>query len=289
MRYTETGGWFGFAVLAVIITVQATIVLSLKDSAYTANANADKVLSNSVVSARMLPTEQRADITATPRLTPPLTQKIVPDALMSQPESSAQTLKQSCDTTLNDFTVRIVVDAIDGKREIGSGVLISHTEVLTAFHVVRRPGKIRGEFADGSSVEATYISSDKSKDLALLKLAIDPGKFSQPIEIATELPNTDRDICAVGSPFGAPLRVAIGKVLTINERGDVLITAGLLKSGDSGGPLVDQAGALVGLNVGVLKRDVFVRQTKLEKGTGVAVSTEFIRKFLTENNTIRKS
>lgn len=280
MRYRKTGGWLGYAVIVTIIAVQTTVVVILKDSASNANTNTRRILADSVVTPDSLPLASPTEAPLDAVASPPAGQARASQETESRPESEAATLKESCESVLTHFTVRITDQASNGKKEIGSGILINGTDILTAFHVVKLQGKIRVEFADGNSADATYIRSDRVHDLALIRLAEDPSKFTQPIEIATSTPSSDENICAVGSPFGAPLRGTVGKVLTVNERGEVLITAGLLYPGDSGGPLINTDGTLVGLNRAVLRVKDKSQKSELQDGTGVAISPESIRAFL---------
>ncbi|GEM_PF-1164812 len=284
MNYLKTRGWLGYALLAAIIAAQATIIYSLKDSAVTAGLNVERFFADGVVRPDV--TAVTSELPTTPLTTPP---SVSITTSNTTPKSALEELEHSCDNILKNFAVRITDRVKNGKTEFGTGVIINGSEILTAFHVVKRQGQIRGEFADGSTFGATFIGSNRSKDLALLKLEGDSSKFAHSIEIATSTPKDDEDVCAVGSPFGNSLRVAIGKVLTVNNRGDVLITAGLLRPGDSGGPLINRAGALVGLNKAVVKLKDKRRESKYEEGTGVAVDPESIREFLAEYSTTRKS
>ncbi len=146
----------------------------------------------------------------------------------------------------------------------GSGALVSPTQVLTNWHVVRgrridpvgnrRSVEIR--FADGTRGYANVIKQDKTWDVALLK--VHPVGFT-PFTIGNS-PEAGDKIATNGFGFDYEYKKGLGKRSQGryypdggNPRidGDFFQLVGFAaRQGDSGGPVTDKDGRLVGLLYG---------------------------------------
>lgn len=132
----------------------------------------------------------------------------------------------------------------------GSGVIVADGLVLTAGHVIRRPGqKVTLVLHDGRRVEGESLGLNDNTDTGLIRItepgdypAVPMGKMA-PLQLGTwcfELghPGGRREA-------GAPLR--LGRVLAGIDEG-WLTTDCTMSGGDSGGPLFDLDGNVIGIN-----------------------------------------
>lgn len=134
-----------------------------------------------------------------------------------------------------------------------SGVIISSTGlILTAAHVVNRPGReMRVVLDDGSVTSATSLGLDQATDAALAQLK-DRSKSWPSVNLNREISQAQPgEWCfALGHPGGfdksrgAVLRV--GKI--IKQTANSLHSDCVLMGGDSGGPLFNLAGEVIGIH-----------------------------------------
>ena len=126
-----------------------------------------------------------------------------------------------------------------------------------------------------------FISSDQELDLAVLKaqdsLPKTYLKFSEIVE-------TGQDVFAFGYPLSSKLskelKITDGIISSLsglkNNPTRIQITAPL-QPGNSGGPLVDITGAVVGVNVSVLRGDQY-------QNINFSVKKDYVLKFLSRND-----
>ncbi len=146
-------------------------------------------------------------------------------------------------------------------RGLGSGFLISSDGyIVTNDHVAGTASKVIVTTTDGKRYDARIIGSDKTSDVALLK--IDGTNFPY-----LELGNSDDVIVgewaiALGNPFGlfdinSKPTVTVGVLsnteVDLQPQEDriyrqMLQTDAAISSGNSGGPLVNAEGKVVGIN-----------------------------------------
>ncbi len=139
---------------------------------------------------------------------------------------------------------------------VGSGVIISEDGfILTNHHVAGNADEIKVYHADhGRSYDARLIGSDKSTDIAVIKIDVD--RDFKPITIAdSEKVRAGDVVLAFGSPFGLDRTVSMGIVSAVGRNnvglvdyGDFIQTDASINRGNSGGALVDADGRLVGIN-----------------------------------------
>ena len=135
----------------------------------------------------------------------------------------------------------------------GSAVQISADgEVLTAAHVVERPGRTMILMRpDGTALRARTLGVDYGLDVALARL-IDPRPGDAFVPVA--LPGTTAAgdwVLALGHPGGfdpeRPETVRLGRVIRLRPVAGVQSDCALI-GGDSGGPLFDLAGRVTGIH-----------------------------------------
>jgi serine protease Do len=145
------------------------------------------------------------------------------------------------------WVLKIDVIRNDGKKELGSGVLIAPERLLTNCHVVRNASQIavsRGK----ESWLATVETGDTLRDLCLLKLPGHPGK---PPPIAEpDGTQVGQSVYAVGYS-GGTFTVSRGQIKGLYTcpcyDGRVIQTSARFDPGASGGGLFNEDGELIGI------------------------------------------
>ncbi len=190
----------------------------------------------------------------------------------------------------NFFYDRIYEREIPG---LGSGAIISSDGyVITNDHVAGNANEIIVTMTDGTEYEAELIGTDKSSDIALLKIE------------ATNLPYIkfgDSDgiligewAIALGNPFGlfelndkptvtVGVISAVGMNLgVIKERYyvNMIQTDASINGGNSGGPLVNGIGDMIGMNTIILQEN---KGGSL--GVGFAIPINTVKKIIDELKT----
>ena len=140
-------------------------------------------------------------------------------------------------------------------ESLGSGVIIDAAEglVLTNHHVIDNADDVQVTLADGRTVKAEFIGSDRDTDIALIRI---------PADKLTALPLGNSDqlrvgdfVVAIGNPFGFSQTVTSGIVSAVGRSGirglgyqNFIQTDASINPGNSGGALVNLQGQLVGIN-----------------------------------------
>ncbi len=140
-------------------------------------------------------------------------------------------------------------------ESLGSGVIIDAAKgyVLTNHHVIENADDVQVTLADGRTVKAEFLGSDRDTDIALIRI---------PADKLTALPLGDSDqlrtgdfVVAIGNPFGFSQTVTSGIVSAVGRSGirglgyqNFIQTDASINPGNSGGALVNLAGQLVGIN-----------------------------------------
>ena len=177
-------------------------------------------------------------------------------------------------------TVKVTGIACSRTQE-GSGFSVAPDLVVTNAHVVagHRPGRTEVLRPDGERLDATVVTFDSGRDLAVLRV---PGLAQRPLEVGN---GSAGDSGAVfGHPNGqdqlriAPAAIrqrvdAVGRDLydTRSTRRDVFILAAALQPGDSGAALVNPAGAVMGVAFAIAPD---------KSGTAYAVTSDELRDVL---------
>jgi len=142
----------------------------------------------------------------------------------------------------------------------GSGFIISSDGfIVTNHHVIENAASIKVSLADGRKVNAELKGSDRSTDIAVLKIYENSLK-------ALAFANSDQlqvgqIAIAIGNPLGLQHTVtagvvsALGRTLRASDGrliDDIIQTDASLNPGNSGGPLVNSLGQVIGVNTAMI-------------------------------------
>jgi serine protease Do len=134
---------------------------------------------------------------------------------------------------------------------VGSGFLVSATEIVTAAHVVEGAASVGVVQGDGTYT-AEVVGLDAEKDVALLRVREPiPGHV---FEMSGDMARPGAEVAAIGHPLGEPLTITNGSVSRTDKalwpqvQLDVSVSPG-----NSGGPVVSDDGAVVGV---ILAKDI---------------------------------
>jgi len=139
---------------------------------------------------------------------------------------------------------------------IGSGVVINATgQVMTAEHVIDGASSIKLTFADGSTSNASVVSSTPQNDIAVLQPDTPPGLIV-PAVLGGGAQIGDETF-SVGNPLGLTGSMTAGVISglgrTIERENGQGELKGLIQfdaavnPGSSGGPLVNRSGQVIGI------------------------------------------
>jgi len=183
-------------------------------------------------------------------------------------------------TTSNAFTA----DGPTQNKGLGSGVLMSHDcHILTAAHVVDGSSKIKVKTQDGKLRDAKVLFSEKSADIALLKLDIPDSSLAHATLGNSDVMAVGQNIYAIGSPYGMENSFSSGIVSAFRNfntlyDGTVNIefiqTDAAINSGNSGGPLFNSNGEVVGIASSILTVSGGFQ------GIGMAVTSNTVKSLL---------
>ncbi len=146
-------------------------------------------------------------------------------------------------------------------QSLGSGFLINDAGfILTNFHVISGSSRIQVTLSDQSQYYATSLDTDRSDDLALIK--INPKKKFEFLKLGdSDHLQVGQKVLAIGDPFGLEGTLTVGVVSSIGrainsenqQRLEGLIqTDAAINGGNSGGPLLDSSGSVIGINTAIL-------------------------------------
>ena len=146
-------------------------------------------------------------------------------------------------------------------QSLGSGFLINDAGfILTNFHVISGSSRIQVTFPDQTQYYAEPLDTDRSDDLALIK--INPKKKSSSLRLGdSDQLQVGQKVLAIGDPFGLEGTLTVGVVSSIGrainsesqQRLEGMIqTDAAINGGNSGGPLLDSNGAVIGINTAIL-------------------------------------
>jgi putative serine protease PepD len=129
--------------------------------------------------------------------------------------------------------------------------------IVTNQHVVSSGGSITVRFWDGKEYPATLVATDRSTDLAVIKVDA-PASVLEPIPLGdSDNVEVGDAVIAIGSPFGLQGTVTSGIVSALHRQmqspngftiTDSIQTDAPINHGNSGGPLIDMSGRVIGVN-----------------------------------------
>jgi serine protease Do len=151
-------------------------------------------------------------------------------------------------------------DARSEGVSLGSGFIVrSDGLILTNHHVIEGATEVRIQLANGTRHRVEVVASDRTVDLALLRI---PGAEGLPVAAFAE-PESIRPgqwVLAIGAPFGLGHSVTAGIVSvtgrTLQDVGFIpfIQTDVAINAGNSGGPLFSADGRVVGVNSQIYSR-----------------------------------
>ncbi len=169
-------------------------------------------------------------------------------------------------------------------QSLGSGFIVDPAGyIVTNDHVVQRAADLKIEVTmhDGKIYNAHYITGDKGKDLAFIKI---DAKADFPfISLDNISPNLlGQTVLVVGNAAGYGSSISRGilsgmkREITIDdvEYKDLLQTDAAINPGNSGGPVIDLGGRLVGVSSAKM---AFTPQGVPTQGLGFAIPAETVR------------
>lgn len=170
--------------------------------------------------------------------------------------SKAATVYITSTTVRRDFFYQQVAS-----QSLGSGFLVNEDGfILTNFHVISGSQRIQVTLSDQSRYTARALDTDRSDDLALIK--IEPKRKLPSLRLGdSDHLEVGQKVLAIGNPFGLEGTLTVGVVSSIgraiqsetnqNLQG-MIQTDAAINGGNSGGPLLDSNGNVVGINTAIL-------------------------------------
>ena len=171
---------------------------------------------------------------------------------------------------------RTGVVRIEGTTGSGSGFVVDvDGYILTNEHVINGQPRLTVVFDNGARLTARVISSDATRDIALLKVT-SAGTLTV-LPFATEV-REGEEVIALGHPLnlGGSMTITKGIVSAFRTAGGVsyIQTDAAINPGNSGGPLLNTQGEIVGMNTSGYSGDV-------AQGIGFAIKFDVLTSRLT--------
>ncbi|MBO4521298.1 MAG: trypsin-like peptidase domain-containing protein [Alphaproteobacteria bacterium] len=150
------------------------------------------------------------------------------------------------------YRIRSSVVAVTNEEEVGSGLVISPSLVLTNYEIAKKTTYVKTEFLDGRVVPSMVLRVSKDKDVALLYMPpAEFDKYNWPIPLRLDLPEVGEKFYAIGTPMRGGYEGAMehGKVAgyRFSNAGVDILTNTNVQSVTLGGILVDESGNAIGL------------------------------------------
>jgi len=165
------------------------------------------------------------------------------------------------------------------ENSLGSGVIVSKEgHILTNNHVIDGVDEIQVFLSDGRRLPAHLIGSDKTTDLAVLKIE---AKDLAPLPFGdSDKVQVGQHVVAVGNPFGFEETVTQGIISAKGRRSsdsgnEYLQTDAAINPGNSGGPLINLKGEIIGINAAIFSTQK--SRTPGWQGVGFAIPSNFAK------------
>ncbi len=143
---------------------------------------------------------------------------------------------------------------------MGTGIIIDERGyIVTNHHVIDGVQTIQVTLSDGMAYQARVFNSDKTTDLAIIKIDTPASLPVMPLGTSSDL-MIGEDVIAVGNAFGWKHSVtkgivsSIGRDVELNEEQsykNLIQTDAAINPGNSGGPLVNADGDVIAINVAI--------------------------------------
>jgi serine protease Do/2-alkenal reductase len=147
-----------------------------------------------------------------------------------------------------------VIPPPKAQEALGSGFVIDPSGyIVTNNHVIDGATSVTVTFQDGTILPATVIGTDKSGDLAVLK--VDAGHKLPALSFGDSSKLRVGDwVMAIGNPYGLSGSTSAGIISALHRDigedkfDDFIQTDATINRGNSGGPLFNLAGQVIGVN-----------------------------------------
>ncbi len=166
---------------------------------------------------------------------------------------------------------------------LGTGFIIDSSGlILTNYHVLAPPpqyqvtDEISVHLADGRTLKASVIGSDKKLDIALLGIKADSPFPSVMLGDSNAL-NVGEWVMAIGNAFGIEEAITVGvvsgkgRILGAGPYDQFIQTDAIIHAGNTGGPLYNLRGEVIGINTTVRMAGV---------GIGFAIPINMVKRVL---------
>lgn len=193
--------------------------------------------------------------TPTIAVSPTATSTSIPSSTPSATSSPTATPTRTAAQLLK----AVVPSVLRIRTEDGEGtgfVVFEKGQVMTAAHVVRAASSRPTVIApDATEYRSVVLGLDEERDLALLTV---PGLPAPPLALSTDISIGDT-VLAVGYAAGLPGDASMTRGIVSAKRIEpetglrILQTDAPINPGNSGGPLFNEAGQVVGVNIGRLR------------------------------------
>jgi len=145
-----------------------------------------------------------------------------------------------------------------GQAAQGSGFVYDQEgHVVTNQHVVAGANGINVRFAGGATFSAELVGTDRSTDLAVIKVDAPPSVLEALRLGDSSAVRVGDPVVALGSPFGLEGTITSGIVSALHRQmtapnnftiNDSIQTDAAINHGNSGGPLLGASGRVIGVN-----------------------------------------
>ena len=181
------------------------------------------------------------------------------------------------------------------RTSAGSGVIVSpEGYVVTNEHVIAGATRIRVLLNDKREFDAELIGSDRTTDLAVIRLlqpeAAAPTDEELPLPVATlgdsDVVEVGEFVLAIGSPFRLTSTTTMGIVSALGRQVDIIEdelriedfiqTDAAINPGNSGGALVNVRGEVIGIATAIATESGYY------EGYGFAVPINLTRRVVTD-------
>ena len=150
------------------------------------------------------------------------------------------------------YRIRSSVVAVTNEEEVGSGLIIAPSLVLTNYEIAKKTTFVKTEFLDGRVASSMVLRVNRDKDVALLYMTpTEFDKYNWPVPLRLDLPDVGEPFYAIGTPMRGGFEGAMekGKVAgyRFSDTGVDILTNTNVQSVTLGGILVDENGNAIGL------------------------------------------